>query len=131
MPAVEFNPVEFKAIYPQFADFDDTRLNYFFSVACVLVDNSERSRVPYNPPSDETRKIILYALVCHLGELAIRGGGLVGSLANAAEGSVSTGFTVPTNPNAAWYNQTQCGATAWQLMQPFILGGRAYNGCFR
>lgn len=131
MAAVTFDPEEFKSIYPQFSDFDNVRLEYFFSVASILVDSSERSIVPFNPPKNETLKIILYLLVCHFCELSIRGGGLVGSLSSASEGSVSTGFTVPTNPNAVWYNQTQCGATAWQLMQPFILGGRSYNGCFR
>lgn len=131
MPVVAFDPEEFKGIYVEFADFDDTRLEYFFQVASVLVDNSEHSKVPYNPPHTVTRKLILYALICHLCELAIRGGGLVGSMTSASEGSVSAGYTAPTNPNAAWYNQTQCGAIAWQLMQPYILGGRAYRGCFR
>lgn len=131
MPAVVFNPEEFRGIYPRYAGMTDEQLNYAFGVACVLVNNTERSSVPYDPPVEVTRKIILYALVCHLCELALRGGGLVGSLSSAAEGSVSTGFAVPTNPNAAWYNQTQCGATAFQLMQPFIMGGRAYRGCFR
>ena len=131
MPAVEFNPEEFKALYPRIADFSDAQLNHAFNLACELVNNTDASSIPYNPPATVARKLILYALVCHLCELALRGGGLVGSLSSAAEGSVSTGFAVPTNPNAAWYNQTQCGATAFQLMQPFIMGGRAYRGCFR
>ena len=131
MPAVEFDVNEFRVIYPQFADITDAQLNYFFEAATILVDNSGRSKVPYNPPDVTTRKTILYALVCHLATLSLRGGGVVGTLSNAAEGSVSTGFAVPQNPNAAWYNQTQCGAFAYQLMVPFIVGGRSYNGCFR
>lgn len=131
MPAVVFDVNEFRGIYPQFADITDVQLNYFFDAATILVDNSGRSKVPYNPPDVMTRKTLLYALVCHLATLSLRGGGVVGTLSNAAEGSVSTGFSVPQNPNAAWYNQTQCGATAYQLMISFTMGGRSYNGCFR
>ena len=131
MAAVVFDPNEFREINPQFADFSDAQLQFAFDVACLVVDNSERSVVPYNPPGVTTRKTILYLLVCHLCELKIRGGGIVGTMTNAAEGSVSAGFAAPTNPNAQWFNQTQCGATAWQLLSGFMLGGRLYNGCFR
>lgn len=132
MPAVEFSPVEFKDIYPQFGDFADARLEFFFDGACVLVNNSEKSIVPYDPPKDRTRKIILYALVCHACILEARGGGVVGALTSAAEGSVSSGFAPLNGPAAAaWYQQTQCGATAWQMLTPFMLGGRGYYGCFR
>lgn len=131
MAVVTFDHAEFKEIYPQFANFSDERLTFYFDMACVLVDNTERSRIPYNPPEVNTRKIILYALVCHFAELFLRGGGVVGALTSATEGSVSTGFSMPVNPNSAWYNQTQCGAFAYQLLLQFMLGGRAYRGCFR
>lgn len=131
MAVVVFDSAEFKAINPQFADFTDAQLQFAFDVACLVADNTERSRIPYSPPADNTRKTILYLLVCHLCELAIRGGGFVGNMTSAAEGSVSVGIAAPTNPNAAWFNQTQCGATAWQLLLPYMLGGRLYNGCFR
>lgn len=137
MAAVLFDPDEFREIYPQFASgasapaFSDAQLAHAFDVACLVVDNSERSRVPYNPPAVTARKVILYMLVCHLCTLAQRGGGIVGTMTNAAEGSVSAAFAAPTNPNAQWFNQTQCGATAWQLLSGFMLGGRLYTGCFR
>lgn len=137
MPAVTFDPNEFKRIYPQFSAgascpaHADEQLQFAFDIACLVVDNSERSSIPFDPPAVTARKTILYLLVCHLCELRIRGGGVVGSMTNAAEGSVSAGFTAPTNPNAQWFNQTQCGATAWQLLSGFMLGGRLFNGCFR
>lgn len=131
MAVVVFNPVEFKQVYPQYADFADEQLQYYFDLCTILVNNTERSKIPYNPPENNTRKLILYALVCHLCELSLRGGGIVGSLSNATEGSVSAGFTaLASNPSGAWYNQTQCGALAYQLLSAFSLGGRAYNGCF-
>lgn len=131
MAVVAFDPAEFRAIMPQFTAMPDAQLEYAFDVACQLVDNTERSRIPYNPPTVKTRKIILYAVVCHLATLEMRGGGIVGNMTNATQGSVSAGFSAPTNPSAAWWNQTQCGATAWQMLQPYALGGRLYNGCFR
>ena len=131
MSAVTIDITEFRGIFPQFAEISDEQLNYFFDAATILVDNSDHSKVPFNPPDVTIRKTILYALVCHLCTLSSRGGGVVGTLSNAGEGSVSTGFTVPQIPNAEWYTQTQCGATAYQLMKQFIAGGRAYNGCFR
>lgn len=137
MAIVVFDPSEFRDINPQFnprlgfAGFTDAQLQFAFEVACLVVNNSEHSIVPYNPPTVNTRKIILYLLVCHLCELKIRGGGIVGTMTNATEGSVSAGFSAPMNPNAAWFNQSQCGALAWQLLLPYALGGRLYNGCFR
>lgn len=131
MPAVAFDPQEFKVIYPQFADFSDLQLSHCFSVATTLIDNSESSRIPYNPPGVGTRKVILYALVCHLCELSLRGGGVVGVLTNATEGSVSSGFSAPSTPGAEWYAQTQCGFLAHQLLKSYTLGVRTYNGCFR
>lgn len=130
MAVVIFDPEDFREIYPQFVDFTDAQLNYAFQVASLVVDNTEGSLIPYNPPADERRKVILYLLVCHLCGLQARGDGIVGNIASATEGSVSSSFSVPTNASAQWYNQTQCGATAWQLMAPFTLGGRYYDGCF-
>ena len=127
MATVVFNPDEFKGINPQFADFTDEQLLFSFNVACELVDNSESSTVPYSPPQVPTRKNLLYLLVCHLCELKIRGGH-VGSMTSASEGSVSVGFAAPASSNGQWFNQTQCGATAWQLMAPYRLGGRLYAG---
>jgi len=131
MAGVAFDPDEFRGGNPQFADFADAQLQFAFDAACLVVDNSGRSKVPYNPPKVIARKTILYLLICHLCELNIRGGGTVGIMTNASEGSVSAGFAAPTNPNAQWFDQTQCGATAWQLLMPYLLGGRLYNGRFR
>ena len=130
MAVVAFNPEEFKGLYPQLADFTDAQLQNYFDVACLVVNNTERSMVPYNPPGVTTRKTILYLLVCHQCELSLRRG-VVGILTSVSQGSVSAGFAAPTNPGAEWFNQSQCGATAWQILQGFMHGGRLYNGCFR
>ena len=131
MAAVSFDLEEFRQIYPQFAAIGDAQLENAFAVACLVVDNSERSPVPYNPPAVTTRKTVLYLLVCHLSTLEQRGGGTVGGLASASQGSVSASFKGIDSAGGEWFNQTQYGATAWQLLSGLIPGGRLYNGCFR
>jgi hypothetical protein len=129
MPVVVFDPVEFRNLKPQFADLSDAQLDYAFDLACEVVSNSESSLVPYDPQAGvKTRKILLYALVCHFCELRTRGD-FVGTMTSAGEGSVNASFSLPpvTDANAAWYMQTQCGATAWMLMRRYVLGGRLYN----
>jgi hypothetical protein len=134
MAAVVFDPVEFRNLKPQFAQMTDAQLEGAFELACEVVGNSEKSLVPYNPPAVKSRKLLLYALVCHFCELEKRGGGIVGTMTSATEGSVSASFSPPpltNDANAGWYMQTQCGATAWMLMRRYTLGGRLYNGCPR
>jgi hypothetical protein len=128
MSIVVFNPVEFRDLYPQFMDFSDAQILFAFDVACLVVDNSERSRVPYAPPEEMARRTILYLLVCHLCELKARGG-VVGNVTSATQGSVNVSFTAPANPDGQWFFQTQCGATAWQLLAGYAAGGRLYHGC--
>lgn len=131
MAIVVFDPDEFRELYPQFADLTDIQLEFYFEQATAIIDNTECSKVPYDPPRNNLRKLILYALVCHLAELALRGGGATGPMTNASEGSVSAGFATYSRQNGWWFNQTQCGATAYQLMLKFMVGGRLYRGCFR
>ena len=107
-------------------------MNFAFDVACQVLDNSEQGKVPYNPPAITARKIILYLLLGHLCELKTRGDGIVGNMSSASQGSVSAAFSAPSNPgggaNACWFKQTQCGATAWQLLSSYVNGGKIYRG---
>jgi hypothetical protein len=136
MAAVEFDPAEFRAERPAFNDVPDDVLTAYFAAAEELCDNSESSRVPYDPdatPPVLTRRIVLYALVCHFGTLQMRGDSAVGAVTSASEGSVSSSFAaLPSKSEAAaWFNQTQCGALAFLLLRRYALGGRLFNGCFR
>ena len=48
---------------------------------------------------------------------------IVGRVSNATEGSVSVGTDYGVQPaSAAWYNQTQYGATYWKMIQGYTLG---------
>lgn len=118
----------FREMYPKLADASDAQITLWWGVACELVGNSQSSRIPYNPPHVMTRQIILYAALCHVGSLSRRDGGLVGRLQSAAQGTVNTSLGYTDRANAVWWNQTQCGATVWQLLKPWRTGGIYFTG---
>ena len=116
----------FRAEFPQFADetqFPAAMLEAQWKVAGRFVDNSEGSRLPY-----DLRELVLPLVLCHLLTLAGRSSGLVGALTSATEGSVSAGSTFTPRQGSQWWMQTQCGATAWELLMPYRLGGRWIAG---
>lgn len=132
MPRVAFDPAGFRERYPQCAALPDGRLRQAFDVACLFVDNSGASPVPYAPPEDPTRETLLELLTCHLCSLELRdaaGQGGVGPISQAAEGSVSVAFALPPamSLHAAWFQQTPCGATFWAASAPYR-GGRWQAG---
>ena len=131
---VEWNEVDFLALYPQFAGkFTPEQLSALWEMACTLVDNTPDSPVPYDPDNGVyVRKVVLYAVVCHLATMSLWGGsGQSGPVTSASEGSVSASFQIPTLPGggvtAQWYNQTPCGRTAWMFLRRLSLGGRYYG----
>ena len=132
MPIVVFDPTEFRQRRPQLESLSDAQLLAAFDTACLILDNSERSPVPYAPDAGVLdRKTLLDLLVCHLATLALRGGGAVGALSSATEGSVSASFQAPTVAGADWFCQTPCGFADWQAVAGYRFGGRWYAGSFR
>ena len=74
MAVVEFVPADFRELYPQFTEalISDGQLTQAFNVACLLLDNSDSSPVPYNPATGVlVRQTLLNLLVCHLATLAL------------------------------------------------------------
>jgi len=128
MAVVVFDATEWLNAHPQFVGrITEAQLNDAFDVACLLLDNTDNSPVPYDPEHGiETRRILLNLLVCHLATLALRSPEQAGALTSATEGSVSTGFQIPQAANADWWMQTPCGQTFWQAVRRFIVGGRYY-----
>ena len=132
---VPWNQSEFIELYPQFADkYTSAFLSLMWEQVCAIVDNTDNSRIPYN--TDEgvvVRKIVLYAIMCHfLTMQEWTTNGQPGALTSASEGSVSTGFNIPSYGSggsvfADWLNQTNCGRTAWMLMRKYFLGGQYYG----
>lgn len=117
------------AAYPEFAAVTEPRATRFFNEACVFCDNTPASPVPYNSTLNPTgpRDIYLAMLTAHIAQLngglnasgqlpAGQGGGLVGRIQSASEGSVSVSvgdMGSGDGPSAGWYNQTQYGAAYW------------------
>lgn len=115
---VEFNPAEFKEIYP--IDINDSQLNMCFSKAELRLNNTKNSLVC----DLKERKILLYLLTAHLALIQDRinkGNDSVGRIASASEGSVSVSLDFPTNGSAlmAWFAQTPYGAEFWTLTSKY------------
>ena len=73
MAIVVFNSAEFLEIYPRFVGvLTPAQLTNAFDCSCLLLDNSDGSVVPYDPDNGvNDRKTLLYALTCHLCEMAL------------------------------------------------------------
>lgn len=115
MGIVVFDPVAFKAAYPQFAAIANPQLQNYFDLATMYLSNTECSVVQ----DVARRSTLLDLLTAHVGYLsgALNPGGLpglVGRVSGATEGSVSVTTDFPANPNGAWFNQTAWGAMFWQ-----------------
>lgn len=115
---VEFDVEDFKRTHPGIKDVDDDILTSLFGNACLLLDNTENSRVQ----DLNERKLLLYLLILHLYYLNERGGQAVGIMTGASEGNVSASFTGLNN--AKWYQQTQWGALYWQATAKYRRGVR-------
>jgi hypothetical protein len=87
---VVFDPVAFIGAFPSFTSVPALMLQFNFDLACLQLDNTPNSPV-WN---QNTRQMLLWLLTAHLTALlnGVNGEpppGMVGRLANAAEGSVS------------------------------------------
>lgn len=122
---VVFDVDEFKTLYPQFANVDETILQNYFNAATLLLDNTDKS-----PVKDlAERKMLLYMLTCHIATLKGRGDSIVGTITAATEGKVNVSVTPLVNAN--WYNQTVCGSMYWQATAKYRVGVRYFAYCRR
>lgn len=129
MAVVTFNPAAFKTAFPEFATVPDARLQLLFNLAgSSILDNSDASII-VDPAQ---RAPLLDLLVAHLLTLFGTGGtaaggagtgarGVVGRVASATEGSVSTSlaYSIPAGAGEAWFQQTQYGAMYWMATAPW------------
>lgn len=115
---VVFNAAEFVAIYPEFTTTATIALSGNFVNATTFLGNSCYSRVCDAP----TRQTLLYLLTAHFTAL-FQGvnnsgpAGMVGRISQAAEGSVtvSAEYASEMSQSAAFFAQTQYGASFWLL----------------
>ena len=127
---VVFNATEFRTFYPKFTEelISDEQLDNLFQLACTFIDNTDKSRFPYDPDRNiYTRKQMLYLLVCHLATMELWGAGQSGPLTSATQGSVSVGFQSMDMWDQPGFSQTPCGRTLLQMLMPYALGGRIFT----
>ena len=115
MTAVVFDPVAFKARYPEFAAVANATLGAYFTEAGLYLSNANNS-----PVRNLTRRaILLNMLTAHVAYIggALSADGMprpVGRVSQASEGSVSAAFEGPPPGSAQWFQQSQYGAAFWQ-----------------
>lgn len=96
----------------------------YFAEACIVCDNTSSSLIQDNSVGG-ARELILNYLVAHIAKLFATVNGvapspIVGRINSATQGSVSVQADMGTTPfTAAWFMQTQYGASAYQLMAPW------------
>lgn len=114
MAAVVFDPVAFKAAYPEFSAAPDAALEGYFVRSQLFLANQDC------PVQDEQKRLLLFwLLVAHIAKLsgALNTGGIpgpVGRTSSATEGSVSVSLEFNAHMGASWFVQTSYGAQFWQ-----------------
>jgi len=113
---VTFDYAAWKARYPTLAEFTpETVAVEMFNEATLYCDNTDRSRVPYAPPTVTTRATLLNMLVAHIAALGDPArAGIVGRISSAGQGGVNVSTELQAPGTAAWFAQTQYGLNFWQ-----------------
>lgn len=128
MAVVALDADAWRELFPAFAKATDAQVGQWFTLACLLVGNDEGGMIPYDPPARLQRQAVIDLVMCHLATLDGRGDA-VGRVTSATQGSVSSSTEyAAAGKNSAWWTQTQCGATAWQLLRPYRAGGAYFHG---
>lgn len=120
--AVTFDYPAWIQLFPQFGTLtQDQIVGFVLPLATQYVRNDGGG-----PVSTTASQInLLNLMVAHLCQLFYGANGqapngLVGTIINAAEGSVSVGVNPgPINASNAWFMQTPFGAAFWQASAPY------------
>lgn len=121
MAVAVFNYAAWTARYPEFASVPEPLANLFFAEATLLLDNTDCS-----PVQDVAQRLVLLnMLTAHIAALSgststgtyVSGGGSVGRVSEAQEGTVKVSFDMgkSSSEQAAYFLQTPYGALFWQL----------------
>jgi len=126
MAVVQFDVNAFREVYPQFKQdiITDAQLDHTFKIACLLWNNTERSRVPL-----DERALHLDLLVCHLATLALWGAsGQSGPVSSQTAGTsnLALTFQVPQKPGREFFALTPCGNSFWAATLTYRAGGKYY-----
>jgi hypothetical protein len=124
MGIVVFDLARFRARYPEFGGIEDPTVEACWNEGGVFCNNTDAS-----PVSDFSaggmRSVLLNMMAAHILALNFGVNGqkpsqLVGRINSASQGSVSVGSDMgAVSGTAAWFMQTQYGATFWQASAPY------------
>lgn len=111
------------ARYPEFSNVNSATASAYFTEATLYHRNDGGGLVV----DSAQQLLLLNMLTAHIAYLnsgtatnPAPGGGLVGRIANATEGSVSVALEMQALPGtAAWFAQTKYGMSYWQAMAPY------------
>lgn len=112
--AVPFDYSLWQSCFPALASTSPYQAEFAWGLAGIYLNNSACSVVTDNTRGGQ-RNTLLNLLTAHIVTLMnnASAGTPVGRVSNASEGSVSVAFDMPSNPNGAWFQQTQYGAMFW------------------
>jgi hypothetical protein len=116
-----FIPETFQEQFPEFTKQAPAVLMNYFTMACGILDNTDRSRVEDIPQ----RGLMLSLLTAHCtlifgGDNDSAPGQQVGRVSSAGEGPVNVKLDMGENTtNKAWYEQTKYGAIYWRISAPY------------
>lgn len=125
MGVVTFDIKTFRELYPEFAAASETLLEALFNQASTLYLNNTDESVVQDLKEREQLFFLLVAHLCALrgfgsGQNGGQGGGLVGRITSASEGSVSVSVdNSGSNDQSWWFLQTPYGASYWQATAPY------------
>jgi len=128
MAVVSFVYADWAAAYPELATFTtEGAATGLFGRACLLLDNTDASPSPYNPPAVTERLTLLYLLVAHLAALANPArAGLSGRVSSATQGTVTVALELSPSSGRPYYNQTSYGLEYWEatakyrMFRPYV-----------
>ncbi len=127
---VTFDYLNWIALFPELVNTcTATQAQLYFNTACSYINNTPISVIPLlDRFGNAVRQPIMWLATAHIAKLlSSRSTDEVGRIASAGQGSVNVALEMgTTSPNAAWWQQTQYGAMAWEATKPYRTGPRFF-----
>ena len=120
MTVAVFVVADWRVRFPEFSNVSDDEVNDCFTDATMILDNTDASLAPCDPATYLPRLRYLWHLTAHLAQLYFGStvqaqSRVVGRISSAGQGSVNMSAEYNGPQAASWYNQTQYGATYWNM----------------
>jgi hypothetical protein len=118
---VTFSYTTWAALFPQFSNLTSNQVT---GLVLPLAEQYCRNDGGGPVTTAASQSNLLNLMVAHVAQLLFGSttqplSPIVGRISSATEGSVSVQADMPSNPEAAWFYQTQYGAMFWAAMAPY------------